>query len=819
MTADTTRWSLRPPAWLVWLGVAVACCLLLVAGSHPPKFTPQAPATSDVEVTVTDEHGQAIADATVSNGRVSARTDSDGRVTIELERPASVVVSAPDFLDEPVAIGPTDARVAVNLWARVDDDGRHRTSIHFGGDVMLGRRYLDPDRRTPFVDDAATARRVVAEVSDMAASADTTVVNLESVIGDAPADRALPAKRFLIQSSPLVTETLDELGVDLVTLGNNHAYDWGESGLGSTIAALEAADIAHVGAGADHDEAARGRIIDSSGLALGIVSVTTVTGDFVNDRLPGPDVDPPADLAEADAWQYEDRLFGLRPATDADAALGDTQVALRPIRISEAWKIVESAEAHLPPDDAVKTWRLVQSAFPELQDWVARRGHGGAGHYRPDAVAGEIARLRGAGADVIVVQFHGGFQFAAVESDFMRTASRRAIDAGADAVVSHHPHVLQGVEWYDDSLIAYSLGNLVFDQDFHSTFPSALLRIITDGDQTLEARLLPLVLDRYRPTPLTGEAARNVVATIGARTALDASSRRIDQHVRTVLDDVDDPVDRADGRVRFERNSGLIEPQPPTVRSRSVDLPKGEAVALWPCTSVRADLIPPGVEFGRELLQWGSFDRSTTDASRTFPLGWLVPSDHRRWRTIDGATGLPGDVAIELATAPNESTALRIAALVDVPAHRWFDESGRPVDAEARHELRLRIRRNRGEAPIARLTTYARLDTDPTIDPITERLEQIERPLDVPGDGAWHAIAIPIPVEFIGDDPDIASALGFALVLPPAHVGTVSVDDVEIVEWRGGSVDDRSAWAPATFVRAIPGPEPLRNADLDLGGC
>ena len=50
------------------------------------------------------------------------------------------------------------------------------------------------------------------------------------------------------------------------------------------------------------------------------------------------------------------------------------------------------------------------------------------------------------------------------------------------------PHVLQGFEWYKGRLIAYSLGNFVFDQDFLSTFPSVILRTIFEGDRMIDAR-------------------------------------------------------------------------------------------------------------------------------------------------------------------------------------------------------------------------------------------------------------------------------------------------------------------------------------------
>ena len=82
--------------------------------------------------------------------------------------------------------------------------------MHFGGDVMLGRRYLETDRAdSTIVTDAASARDIVSDLAPLSATADWTVVNLESVIGELPATEAYAGKRFLLQSTPLITETLD----------------------------------------------------------------------------------------------------------------------------------------------------------------------------------------------------------------------------------------------------------------------------------------------------------------------------------------------------------------------------------------------------------------------------------------------------------------------------------------------------------------------------------------------------------------------------------------------------------------------------------
>ena len=779
----------------LFLSALASGCMLSLHGSAPIART----ATMTVAVSVVDERGSPVADADVEITGDTHRTDDTGRVEIGLERPAVATVSRAGFLDEPVAIAPDDGVVTVRLWARAGPNGP-RTSVHFGGDVMLGRRYLDADRPTPFVDDDASARRVVAELGPMAAAADATIVNLETVVGDLPPTAALPAKRYLLTSTPFITSALDELGVDAVTLGNNHAYDWGAAGLTSTLETLDAAGVDHVGASTDPAEAVRGRIIETSGGSLGIVSATTVTRDFLNDRLPSAEVLPPSGLAPDDAWQYERRPFGLRGATDGDE-LADLQVPLRGIRASEAWRIVETAERQLEPADADTVWRLTIAAFPELQDWVAEHGHGGVAGYRRDDVERDVRRLRSEGASFVVVQLHGGNQYSPFESEYTRDASRAAIDAGADAVVSHHPHVLQGVDRYRGGLIVYSLGNLVFDQDLLSTFPSAMLRLVVDEAGVVEARFLPLVIDRYRPTPLTGPSAREIVRTLNERSTLNASAHRLDgEQVVTVLDDPSDTTDEV--TVRFDRNSGLVVPFDPSDLGIAPVGGNPEMMTLPPCTLVRTDAMPDGVEYGVELFGWGRFDRDTTDAHRTFPVGWLVPSEHERWDIVTGATGQPNDLAIELTSDPDTTTTVRIAGLIDLPRHRLYDQEGQPIDAPAAHQIRARVRRSRGEPPFVRLVAYTRHNADPMVAASTDRHTEVELPLDVPDDGTWHTVIIDVPDHLFDDVGDGgARALNVIVGTPPALYGTVAIDQFEVLEWRGATDASQPVWVAADRTR------------------
>jgi len=67
-------------------------------------------------------------------------------------------------------------------------------------------------------------------------------------------------------------------------------------------------------------------------------------------------------------------------------------------------------------------------------------------------------------ADIVVVSMHAGSEYAAVPNKQQTSFARSAIDAGADLVIGHHPHVVQAVEKYNGKFIIYSLGNFIFDQ-------------------------------------------------------------------------------------------------------------------------------------------------------------------------------------------------------------------------------------------------------------------------------------------------------------------------------------------------------------------
>ncbi len=146
-----------------------------------------------------------------------------------------------------------------------------------------------------------------------------------------------------------------------------------------------------------------------------------------------------------------------------------------------------------------------------------------AGESRPGTAPGyaslvtsDIAEARRK-ADYVIVSFHWGRELSVMPENYQVRAARSAVDAGADVVLGHHPHVLQGVERYRNGVIFYSLGNFVFGSTSHHADRSIIARV-TLGNGVRGVEIIPLnVLNRevqYMPSTLTGKDGKRLVERI-----------------------------------------------------------------------------------------------------------------------------------------------------------------------------------------------------------------------------------------------------------------------------------------------------------------
>lgn len=111
-------------------------------------------------------------------------------------------------------------------------------------------------------------------------------------------------------------------------------------------------------------------------------------------------------------------------------------------------------------------------------------------------------------SDYVMVSAHWGAEYVHAPNARQRGMARAFIDAGADAVVSHHPHVVQTVELYGGKPIFYSLGNFVFDQYFSTDTQQGLGVLIALDREETRYHLLPLKSVKSQASPMTaGERA------------------------------------------------------------------------------------------------------------------------------------------------------------------------------------------------------------------------------------------------------------------------------------------------------------------------
>lgn len=124
----------------------------------------------------------------------------------------------------------------------------------------------------------------------------------------------------------------------------------------------------------------------------------------------------------------------------------------------------------------------------------------------------DVSALKQA-VDVVIVNFHWGTERSNFPESYQVDLAHRAIDAGADLVIGHHPHVLQGMERYKDGIIAYSLGNFIFGGNSRRQHDTCVFQLIIRDGQKIPA-LIPVRISEWQPYWLEGEEGRWIIDSI-----------------------------------------------------------------------------------------------------------------------------------------------------------------------------------------------------------------------------------------------------------------------------------------------------------------
>ncbi|MBL8289212.1 MAG: CapA family protein [Rubrivivax sp.] len=310
-------------------------------------------------------------------------------------------------------------------------------------------------------------------LASLVRGADVAFGNLETVVRERDEGTPNFTQGTPMTTAPRLLEDLKWLGFDIVSCANNHATDYGHDGLLAMAAHLARAGIPAAGIGANLAEARAPAYVDTPAGRVALVAATSFfrpwnrAADQRPDAAGRPGVNP---LGFARRYQVDDEaLRALRRISDS--------LGLTAERARHRAQFYSASEVAPERDDALE---LLGAHF--------ERGAGftvGTAVNRADGEA-NLRAIREARrqADWVIFSFHShefgsaGRLTAPTDAGmeepaaFATAFARAAVDAGADVVAGHGPHLTLGVEIYRGRPILYSLGNFVFQNDTVPVFPS-----------------------------------------------------------------------------------------------------------------------------------------------------------------------------------------------------------------------------------------------------------------------------------------------------------------------------------------------------------
>ncbi len=127
----------------------------------------------------------------------------------------------------------------------------------------------------------------------------------------------------------------------------------------------------------------------------------------------------------------------------------------------------------------------------DTQTWTATADAPGLAWATVERVEADVSAIRPE-VDLVIVVLHSGYEYVDPPSPIQMDLSRAAIDAGADLVIGHHAHILQGIEFYRGGVIVYGLGNFAFEID--GPPETAVLYAWLDAAGVREIELLPAIV-------------------------------------------------------------------------------------------------------------------------------------------------------------------------------------------------------------------------------------------------------------------------------------------------------------------------------------
>ncbi len=148
-------------------------------------------------------------------------------------------------------------------------------------------------------------------------------------------------------------------------------------------------------------------------------------------------------------------------------------------------------------------------------EFYARRKRGGTAPGYRKFITADLKKAS-IDADIVIVAFHWGGEKLEHPRRYQKELAHLAIDSGADIVIGHHPHVLQGVELYKDGVIFYSLGNFAFGSYSPSSRESIIAKIVLKDDRISSVEAVPINVNNFevhfQPKVLEGKKGEEAIS-------------------------------------------------------------------------------------------------------------------------------------------------------------------------------------------------------------------------------------------------------------------------------------------------------------------
>ncbi|MFL2983700.1 MAG: CapA family protein [Candidatus Neomarinimicrobiota bacterium] len=394
-------------------------------------------------------------------------------------------------------------------WATTVIEVDHGSStfpitINFVGDIMMGRRFEESDG----IIQTQGVQALFEPTHELfGLAADMSVANLEIPLSDQGYPH--PTKGIIFRCSPENVSGLVYGGIDVVSLANNHILDYMEPAMIQTQNILNEAGILHSGSGMNSYEAYLPAIKSIKGQVIAFLASSDRTGQYNNYQ-------PYLNAGENKSGFAYMTPYYLRQQIQSVDNVADIIVIEMHAGSEYSYSPGSDYDSFYFPDefDDLRTnpasligFEMIPRYGTEINDYSWRLD-------RPKM--------------------------------WDRAIRHFAIDEGADLVIVHHPHIIQGLEIYEGKLIAHSLGNFIFDLNYPETYPSMILNSEADDSGFTNFFIDPIYIDDYLTVPAQGELGNyilNHVAMLSKELDTYVHVDKDNQRAYVILDTITMPIE------------------------------------------------------------------------------------------------------------------------------------------------------------------------------------------------------------------------------------------------------------------------------------